>query len=106
MPFHRSWCGGPLYSGATCADGLGSKTQRVFNIDIEVCARCGGSARVIVEASNRCIEDQDVIDRILAHLREKEQDAPARPLLLPPTRAPPATLSLFAGTELNQQGRH
>ena len=27
-------------------------------------------------------------------------------LLVPPTRAPPATLSLFAGTELNQQGRH
>jgi len=49
---------------------------------------------------------QDVIDRILAHLREKEQEAPARPLLVPPTRAPPATLSLFAGTEFNQQGRH
>ncbi len=48
----------------------------------------------------------DIIDRILAHLREKEQEAPARPLLVPPTRAPPATLSLFAGTELNQQGRH
>ncbi len=46
-----------------------------------------------------CIEDQDIIDRILAHLREKEQEAPARPLLVPPTRAPPATLSLFAGSE-------
>jgi hypothetical protein len=49
---------------------------------------------------------QDVIDRILAHLRETEKEAPARPLLVPPTRAPPATLSLFAGTEFNQQGRH
>ena len=82
------------------------RLKRVFNIDIEVCARCGGSARVIA-----CIEDQNVIDRILAHLREKEQDVPARPLLVPPTRAPPATLSLFAGSEskitmLNQQGSH
>ena len=55
---------------------------------------CGGSAKVIA-----CIEDQDIIDRILAHLREKEQEAPARPLLVPPTRAPPASLSLFAGSE-------
>jgi hypothetical protein len=77
------------------------RLKRVFNIDIEVCSRCGGSVRVIA-----CIEDQDVIDRILAHLREKEQEAPTRPLLVPPTRAPPATLSLFAGTEFNQQGRH
>ncbi|WP_415357675.1 hypothetical protein [Halioglobus sp. Uisw_031] len=77
------------------------RLKRVFNIDIEVCSRCGGSVRVIA-----CIEDQDVIDRILAHLRETEKEAPARPLLVPPTRAPPATLSLFAGTEFHQQGRH
>jgi len=100
---------------ATTASWLGA----AIRIDIEVCGHCGGSARVIVDASNRCIEDQDVIpdkagqalDRILAHLREKEQEAPARPLLVPPTRAPPATLSLFAGKEtvfsqVNQQGRH
>ena len=82
------------------------RLKRVFNIDIEVCGRCGGSARVIA-----CIEDQDVIDRILAHLREKEKEAPARPLVVPPTRAPPETLPLFAGkdsssTALNQQGSH
>ena len=85
------------------------RLKRVFSVDIEVCGRCGGSLKVIA-----CIEDQDImpdtagqaLDRILAHLREKEQEAPARPLLVPPTRAPPATLSLFAGTELNQQGRH
>ena len=70
------------------------RLKRVFNIDIEVCGRCGGSVKVIA-----CIEDQDVIDRILAHLREKEQEAPARPLLVPPTRAPPETLPLFAGKE-------
>jgi hypothetical protein len=82
------------------------RLKRVFNIDIEVCGRCGGSARVIA-----CIEDQDVIDRILTHLRKKEQEAPARPLLVPPTRAPPGTFPLFAGEDpalspFNQPGRH
>ena len=80
------------------------RLKRVFNIDIEVCARCGGSAKVIA-----CIEDQDVIDRILNHLRQKEQETPTRPLLVPPSRAPPGTLPLFAGkdsstTALHQQG--
>ncbi len=47
---------------------------------------------------------------ILAHLRAKEQAAPTLPLLMPPTRAPPDTLPLFAGKEpgstpLNQEGR-
>jgi hypothetical protein len=68
------------------------RLKRVFNIEIEVCGRCGSSVRVIV-----CIEDQDVIDRILAHLRRKEQGTPARPLLVPPSRAPPAALPLLAG---------
>jgi hypothetical protein len=82
------------------------RLKRVFNIDIVVCARCGGSIRVIA-----CIEDQDVIERILAHLRDKEQNTPALPHLAPPTRAPPGTLPLFAGkdsssTAFNQQGRH
>jgi hypothetical protein len=75
------------------------RLKRVFSIDIEVCGRCGGSVRVIVEASNRSIEDQDVIDRILTHLRQKEQETPTRRLLVPPTRAPPGTLSLFAGKD-------
>ena len=82
------------------------RLKRVFNIDIVVCARCGGSIRVIA-----CIEDQDVIERILAHLRDKEQNTPALPHMAPPTRAPPGTLPLFAGkvsgsTAFNQQGRH
>jgi len=82
------------------------RLKRVFNIDIEVCGRCGGSVKVIA-----CVEDQDIIDRILAHLREKEQNAPSLPLLTPPSRAPPETLPLFAGKEsgstaLNQQGSH
>jgi len=47
------------------------RLKRVFNIDVEVCGHCGGSVKVIA-----CIEDQDVINRILAHLREKEQGRP------------------------------
>ena len=80
------------------------RLKRVFNIDIEVCGRCGGSVKVIA-----CIEDQDVIDTILAHLRDKEQGIPTLPHLAPTTRAPPGILPLFAGTEagstpLNQHG--
>jgi hypothetical protein len=41
--------------------------------DIEVCGRCGGSARVIA-----CVEEQDVIDIILAHLRDKDPTSSAR----------------------------
>jgi hypothetical protein len=67
----------PALSGMTWAQRL----KRVFSIDIEVCGRCGGSVKVIA-----CIEDQDIIDRILTHLREKEQEAPARPLLVPPNQ--------------------
>ena len=79
------------------------RLKRVFNIDIRVCARCGGPARVIA------YRGPDVIDRILDHLRQKEQQTPARPLLVPPTRAPPGALPLFAGkdsstTALHQQG--
>ena len=70
------------------------RLKRVFNIDIEVCGRCGGSVRVIA-----CIEDQGVIpdkagqalDRILAHLESKEQNTPTLPHLAPPTRASPET---------------
>jgi len=85
-----------------CRYDLGAKAQSRLNgaairIDIEVCGRCGGAVRVIVEASNRCIEDQETIDRILDHLRQKEQELPTQPLLVPPTRAPPGTLPLFAG---------
>jgi len=47
------------------------RLKRVFNIDMEVCGRCGGSVKVIA-----CVEERNIIDRILAHLREKEQNAP------------------------------
>jgi hypothetical protein len=77
------------------------RLKRVFNIDIEVCSLCGGSVRVIA-----CIEDQDVIDRILDHLRQKEQETPTRPLLVPPSRAPPGALPLFAGKDSRPTAPH
>jgi hypothetical protein len=68
------------------------RLKQVFNIDIEVCGHCGDSVKVIA-----CIEDQDVIDNILAHLRNKDTTSSTLPRLAPPSRAPPETLPLFAG---------
>jgi hypothetical protein len=36
------------------------RLKRVFNIEVETCGRCGGPLKVIA-----CIEDQDIIDRVL-----------------------------------------
>ena len=80
------------------------RLKRFFNSDIEVCGHCGGSVKVIA-----CIEDQNVIDRILAHLREKEQGRPTLSHLAPPSRAHPGPLPLVAGREStasHQQGRY
>ena len=70
------------------------RLKRVFNTDIEICGHCGGSLKVIA-----CIEHQDVIGRILAHLRKKEQGRPTLSHLAPPSRSPPGPLPLFAGRE-------
>jgi len=59
------------------------RLKRVFNIDVSVCTKCGGEAKVIA-----CIEDQAVIDKILAHLVKKGA-LPPSPELLPATRASP-----------------
>jgi len=61
------------------------RLKRVFNIDVSVCPTCGGDSRVIA-----CIEDQAVIDKILAHLMKKGA-LPPPPELLPATRASPDT---------------
>ena len=50
---------GPLLSPLTWAERL----KRVFNIDITLCPRCGGTLRVIAE-----ITDPDVIQKILDHV--------------------------------------
>jgi hypothetical protein len=59
------------------------RLKRVFNIDIETCRQCGGAMKVIA-----CIEDQVVIDKILAHLKEKGGGS-ADTVCLPEPRAPP-----------------
>jgi ribosomal protein S27E len=89
------------HAAMTCPMTWAQRTKARFQFDIEVCSLCGGSVRVIA-----CIEDQDVIDRILTHLRQKEQETPTRPLLVPPTRAPPGTLPLFAGEGFQLNSTH
>ena len=63
------------------------RLKRVFNVDVEMCRVCGGTAKVIA-----CIEDPVVIQKILMHLEEKALTRAAR--LLPDSRAPPQS-SLF-----------
>ena len=60
------------------------RLKRVFGIDIETCAECGGNVKIIA-----CIEDPAVIQKILAHLDDIA--SPADLSLLPECRAPPAT---------------
>jgi ribosomal protein S27E len=63
------------------------RLKRVFGVEIEQCARCGGRLQVIAS-----IEEPELIERILAHRRERGEDA------LPPAalgaRGPPQA-SLF-----------
>jgi hypothetical protein len=66
------------------------RLKRVFNIDIDVCDRGDESVKVIAS-----IEDQNMIDRVLAHQRQKEQDIAILPLLTPSPRIPTETLPLF-----------
>ena len=63
------------------------RLKRVFGLEIEQCARCGGRLRVIAS-----IEEPELIERILAHRRERgEEDVPTASL---GARAPPQA-SLF-----------
>jgi hypothetical protein len=59
------------------------RLKRVFSIDIETCAGCGGTMRIIVR-----IEDPAVIKAILAHLVDKTHPVHTPRSL--PGRAPPA----------------
>lgn len=58
------------------------RLKRVFNIDIESCASCGGQVRVIA-----CIEDPVVSKKILAHEQSKEEGVAFGSSVLP--RGPP-----------------
>ena len=59
------------------------RLKRVFNIDIETCRSCGGAMKLIA-----CIEDPEVIKKILDHLEKIAETEKPRPL--PESRAPPA----------------
>ncbi len=61
------------------------RLKRVFNIDVSICEKCGGEAKVIA-----CIEDQAVIGKILKHLQSKGALLPPTELL-PETRASPTS---------------
>ena len=62
------------------------RLQRVFGIEIEQCARCGGRVKGIAS-----IEEPQLIERILAQRRERGEEAPTASL---GARAPPQA-SLF-----------
>lgn len=65
------------------------RLKRVFGIDIEACARCGGKLKVIAS-----IEDPAVVAKILAHLERMapNQYQPELPL---GARAPPVQSRLL-----------
>lgn len=48
--------------------------RRVFAVDVEVCARCGGAARIV-----GFVTEPAVAARILAHLARRGHDARAGP---------------------------
>jgi len=54
------------------------RLKRVFSIDIESCPDCGGKLRVIA-----CIEDPQLIAKILGHVRARDEAAGTE------VRAPP-----------------
>jgi hypothetical protein len=59
------------------------RLKRVFNIDVSICEKCGGEAKIIAS-----IEDQAVIDKILHYLQAKGiLERPSE--LLPAARASP-----------------
>ncbi len=58
------------------------RLKRVSNVDIETCPACGAPVRIIA-----CIEDPEVIEKILTHLDAK--GAAPEATRRPPCRAPP-----------------
>ncbi len=65
------------------------RLKRVFGIDIEACARCGGKLKVIAS-----IEEPEVIAKILAHLERTAPDQYQAELPLG-ARAPPVQTRLL-----------
>jgi len=65
------------------------RLKRVFSIEIDTCARCGGMLRVIAS-----IEEPQIIAKILAHLEKTAPDQHQAELPLG-ARAPPQQIRLI-----------
>jgi hypothetical protein len=65
------------------------RLKRVFGVEINTCARCGGKLKVIAG-----IEEPEVIARILAHLQKTAPDQPQAELPLG-ARVPPQQARLI-----------
>jgi hypothetical protein len=70
------------------------RLKRVFRIDIEKCIHCAGAVKIIA-----CIQDPDVIRRILDHLKRTGALTRQHPPQAP--RAPPSTLFPSDATNLD-----
>ena len=68
--------------------GWAKMLKRVFDIDIQICSKCGGQIKIIA-----AIQNQQVIKRILIHLGENSKV----PELSPP-RGPPEIEENFVTT--------
>jgi hypothetical protein len=79
-PSSRPWSLAESHKSLTWAERL----KRVFKIDVSVCSHCGGEVKIIA-----CIEDAEIIEKILTHLDAKS-DAPVNHL--PKSRGPPQDL--------------
>jgi hypothetical protein len=66
---------------------------------VEICSRCGAAFEVIADTSDRCIEDPQVIDKILFHLKKKD-GLPLSPDALPEARAASPTVGAMRRTSL------
>jgi pyruvate/2-oxoglutarate dehydrogenase complex dihydrolipoamide acyltransferase (E2) component len=66
------------------------RLKRVFGIDIQHCAGCGGTLQIIAR-----IEDPEVIAKILSHRVERTAPPPHPPPLPLAARAPPRQAALF-----------
>ena len=78
----------PTAASSLASSRWAQRLRRVFGIDIESCATCGGRLRILA-----CIEDRGTIDTILTHLARKSAgpELLASPPRAPPGRAPPSS---------------
>ncbi len=67
------------------------RLKRVFAIDIETCPKCGGKLCVYRRVLKHGIEDPDVIEKILEHIRSREATTPVEPRAPPIRTRPPHT---------------